>query len=281
LKKNKITVFTITYNCEQYILRCYNTLLKQSYKDWVWLIIDDGSTDNSGIIIKNLNDDRITYFKIDINVGRGKSRNFGLSKVQTDWLVILDMDDLMLSTRLYRFNDSINNGYDGLISSTLLVDNRLNIKGIRKVVYNNFFNLFTHATLCIKTQILREIAYSESRYAEDQRVILFISNNCNLDKSIDPLYIYQEDASINVHGAYLSNYFAFVNFKKIIFYNKSSFRNMKQILYFLKFGLNAALLYIISKFYFGNVLYNKLIQLRSKDIYVNEQIQLELNSYVQ
>ena len=71
MKKNKITVFTITYNCEQYILRCYNTLLKQSYKDWIWLIIDDGSTDNSGIIINNLNDEIITYFKIDINVGRG------------------------------------------------------------------------------------------------------------------------------------------------------------------------------------------------------------------
>ena len=72
MKNNKITIFTITFNCEMFIERCYKSILNQSYSDWIWLIIDDGSIDNSEKIIKELMDNRIHYFKIINNVGRGR-----------------------------------------------------------------------------------------------------------------------------------------------------------------------------------------------------------------
>lgn len=279
LKKNKITVFTITYNCEQYIYRCYTTIIKQSYTNWIWLIVDDGSSDNTENVIRNLNDVRIQYFKLEKNSGRGKARNFGLTKVQTDWLAILDMDDLMLNSRLDKFNNAINCGFDGLISSTLLVDNNLKITGIRMAIYNNYFNLFTHASLCIKTNILSEITYSESRYAEDQRVIVLISNICNLEISNEPLYIYQEDASINVRGAYLSSYFAVINLISTISFHPINKKQLKYLLYILKFVISTIILFLLTKLSIGNKVYKNLIKKRVKDFYQDHSIELELKLY--
>ena len=279
LTNNLITVFTITYNCEQYVYRCYKSIANQSYKHWIWLIIDDGSNDNTEILINNLNDTRIQYHKIETNVGRGKARNYGLSKVQSEWLAILDMDDLMLKSRLYKFNIAINCGFKGMVSSTLLVDNHLTIGGIRKAIYDKYFNLFTHATLCINTNILREISYSESRYAEDQRVIVLIPSTCNLYLCDDPLYIYQEDATINVRSAYLSNYYAFINL--ISTFSFSSFKNnpLKLFLYIFKFAFYAIILFFLSKMSIGNSFYNKLIQKRVKELYKNDSIRMELKLY--
>ncbi len=279
MQKNNITVFTITYNCDRYIYRCYNSILNQSYPNWLWLIIDDGSNDNTENIIKDLNDTRIQYYKIKDNIGRGKARNFGLTKIQTNWLAILDMDDLMLKSRLKRFNTAINRGFDGLISSTLLIDNNLKINGIRKVIYNKYFNLFTHATLCINTKTLKDISYSESRYAEDQRVLVLVSRNCNLDICEEPLYVYQEDASINIQGAYLSNYYAFINLKSIISFSNYKTIRLNQLLYISKFLIYTICLYFLSNLLFGNLIYNKLIQRRVKEAFENDSIKNELNSY--
>ncbi len=279
MKKNKITVFTITFNCEYYIYRCYKSLKNQIYQNWVWLVVDDGSSDNTESVIKKINDERIQYYKINSNVGRGKARNFGLSKVQTEWLAILDMDDLMLNSRLDKFNVTINCGYDGLISSTLLVDNNLKINGIRKAIYNNYFNLFTHASLCINTNILREISYSESRYAEDQRVIVLISSTCNLEIYNEPLYIYQEDASINLRGALISNYFAIFNLFSTISTYPFKSKKLKYLLYILKFVFTTIILFLLTKLSIGNKVYNKLIKRRVKDFYEDHSIQEELKLY--
>jgi glycosyltransferase involved in cell wall biosynthesis len=226
-----------------------------------------------------LKDVRIQYYKLENNVGRGKARNFGLTKVQTDWLAILDMDDLMLKSRLFRFNSSINCGFEGLITSTLLVDNHLKISGIRKAIYNKYFNLFTHASLCIKTNILSEISYSESRYAEDQRVIVLISSNCNLEICDEPLYVYQEDASINVRGAYLSNYYAVINLISTLTFSSFKSRQLERLFYILKFALSTLILYVLSKLSIGNKLYNQLIQRRVKNCYENHSIEQELKLY--
>lgn len=279
LTNNLITVFTITYNCEQYVDRCYKSILNQTYQNWIWLIIDDGSIDSTEFFINKLNDNRIQYHKIEFNVGRGKARNYGLSKVQSDWLAILDMDDLMLSTRLEKFNDAINSGFDGLISSTLLVDKELEIKGIRRVIYNDYFNLFTHASLCINTRILKSIGYSESRYAEDQRVIVLSTLFCRLETCDEPFYIYQEDASINIRGAYLSNLHAFFNLKSDQTFSKFSISKTSHFLYLYRFGIRALFLLFLTKVPYGSIFYNFLIKKRTKDTYDDTAIRKELNLY--
>ena len=64
--KNSVTVFTSTYNRGYCLNRCYNSLLRQSVKDFEWIIIDDGSNDNTKEIvaewIKRDNKFKIRYF---------------------------------------------------------------------------------------------------------------------------------------------------------------------------------------------------------------------------
>ena len=52
MEKDRITVFTPTYNREKSISRVYESLKKQTYKNFEWLIIDDGSIDNTKDVIE-------------------------------------------------------------------------------------------------------------------------------------------------------------------------------------------------------------------------------------
>lgn len=48
-----------TYNCASFIKKAITSILNQTYKDFEFLIIDDGSTDNTESIVKSFNDNRI------------------------------------------------------------------------------------------------------------------------------------------------------------------------------------------------------------------------------
>lgn len=52
MKHKRITIFTPTYNRGYILDKCYKSLIRQTNKDFVWLIIDDGSTDNTKELVK-------------------------------------------------------------------------------------------------------------------------------------------------------------------------------------------------------------------------------------
>ena len=96
--KNPIFAVIIpVYNGEQYISDCLNSLLQQSYKNWVAIVIDDGSKDNSLQLLQQYahKDSRINVFTKK-NEGVSKARNYALSKLENyeyDWICFLDIDD--------------------------------------------------------------------------------------------------------------------------------------------------------------------------------------------
>ena len=53
-----ISVITPSYNREKLLINAYNSLLKQSNKSFEWIIVDDGSKDNTGILVTNLINDK-------------------------------------------------------------------------------------------------------------------------------------------------------------------------------------------------------------------------------
>ena len=92
-----ITVFTPTYNRAHLLGRLYNSLREQSYKDFEWLIVDDGSTDNTSqligdIIEKNNQDFCIRYFRVN-NGGKHRAINYAVSKAQGEAFFVVDSDD--------------------------------------------------------------------------------------------------------------------------------------------------------------------------------------------
>ena len=76
-----ITIVVPVYNVARYVKRCINSLTEQTYKRLEIIIVDDGSTDNSGEICDGLakHDKRVTVFH-KTNGGLSSARNFGIKK---------------------------------------------------------------------------------------------------------------------------------------------------------------------------------------------------------
>lgn len=90
----KLSVILPIYNVEEYIEECFQSLVKQIDKDVEVICIDDGSTDNSGIICDRYAE-KYTNFHVEhsINKGVGAARNLGLNMSQGDYIAWCDPDD--------------------------------------------------------------------------------------------------------------------------------------------------------------------------------------------
>lgn len=98
-KIKKISVLMPAYNCGKYISQSIKSILNQTFKDFEFIIIDDGSTDNTEEIVKGFKDPRIIYKKTE-NKGTAAALNFGLKLCKSDWIARIDADDLNIPARL-------------------------------------------------------------------------------------------------------------------------------------------------------------------------------------
>lgn len=93
----RLTVFTPTYNRAKTLPRLYKSLCKQTNKEFVWIIVDDGSEDNTKNIVENWQKDNI--LKIEYyyqkNAGKAQAHNTGVKKTQTELFVCVDSDDYL------------------------------------------------------------------------------------------------------------------------------------------------------------------------------------------
>ncbi len=96
------------YNKEQSIRKTIVSILEQKYDNFEILVIDDGSTDNSLAIVKNIDDRRIKVFSKK-NEGVSSARNYGIKKATGTYVLFLDADDFLLPNCLNHYNDLIMN----------------------------------------------------------------------------------------------------------------------------------------------------------------------------
>lgn len=93
-----LTIFTPTYNRAYILPQLYESLCRQTCKDFEWLIVDDGSTDNTEKLVKMwIDEERITirYFK-QPNGGKHRAINRGVSEAKGEMFFIVDSDDQLL-----------------------------------------------------------------------------------------------------------------------------------------------------------------------------------------
>lgn len=90
----KISVIIPVYNIEKFIERCVNSIINQTYKNLEIILVDDGSTDNSGKICDEFakKDSRIIVIHKS-NKGLSDTRNIGIEKATGDYLSFIDGDD--------------------------------------------------------------------------------------------------------------------------------------------------------------------------------------------
>lgn len=88
----KVSVIIPVYNAEKYLGKCLQSVLSQSHRDLEVIIINDGSTDASGDLIRSFEDDRILLIEKE-NGGVSAARNDGLKAATGDRVVFVDADD--------------------------------------------------------------------------------------------------------------------------------------------------------------------------------------------
>lgn len=99
-EKSLVSVIMPTYNTGKYIREAIESVLRQSYTYFELIIVNDGSTDNTYEIVSSFTDERIRYFGLDKNRGRGYARNFAIRQCRGAYIAISDADDINLPERL-------------------------------------------------------------------------------------------------------------------------------------------------------------------------------------
>ncbi|WP_025663549.1 glycosyltransferase family 2 protein [Aquimarina megaterium] len=103
-----ITVFTPTYNRAYCLHKCYESLIKQSNQDFVWLIIDDGSSDNTKELVTSwINENKIDIqYHYQKNLGMHGGHNAAYRLIETTLNVCIDSDDFVGEEAIQKILDS-------------------------------------------------------------------------------------------------------------------------------------------------------------------------------
>ncbi len=165
------------YNAEKYLPAAIESILAQTYTNFEFIIINDGSTDSSEKIILSYQDPRIRYFRNDRNIKLIATLNKGLELVNGELTARMDADDIALSNMLKNavqaFNDS---PYASVVNQ---LDYELDDEGThywKRFFFKQLSNdslkisqLFTtqilHPGVVIKTKVLKQYKYSTNEEA--------------------------------------------------------------------------------------------------------------------
>lgn len=98
----KLSIIVPVYNTEKHLKKCFDSIINQNNSEIEVVVINDGSTDNSEVIIKEYTEqykDVFKYYKKD-NSGVADTRNFGIEKATGEYIMFLDSDDY-IDKKLY------------------------------------------------------------------------------------------------------------------------------------------------------------------------------------
>lgn len=129
----KVCVVMPVYNGADTITSALNSLICQSYQNWLCVIVNDGSTDRTKSILDNITDSRFKIIHLPSNMGRGYARQVALDNAEGDLLTYLDADDfyhphkIMSQVEIFNSNPEVS-----LVSCAQgSFDNNLTLKSVR------------------------------------------------------------------------------------------------------------------------------------------------------
>ena len=234
-----ISVLMAVYNGERYLRESVDSVLNQTYTDFEFLIINDGSTDSSLDIINKIKDPRIRLVNNDENIGLTLSLNKGIMLARGEYIARIDADDISHSTRFEKqlkyFNENKNivllgtqsNIIDNLGKEVKMVNGwqrPLNNMEIR--FFCMFDNPFIHSSVMFKTTVIKDIYKGyDAKYITNQDYdlwsrIVYHHDTANLDEKLISFRYHNESVSQK--------------------YNINSYNNMKQTMeYSINNGINS------------------------------------------
>lgn len=167
-----ISVFMPAYNAERFLSDAVNSILKQTFKNFELVIINDGSTDKTPEILQSFKDSRIRIINNPANTGLVSVRNQGVQECKAPYIAFLDSDDIALPSRLENQKNFLDSHKEiGLVGSAVkligeksaptgvLWKSNLPSEEIRVALL--FHNQFAQSSIMLRKEILPENPYRE------------------------------------------------------------------------------------------------------------------------
>lgn len=141
----KLSIIIPTYNCAHLIKRAIDSIINQGLEDYEIIVVDDNSSDNTEIIIKEINNKNIKYYLMDKNYGVSHSRNFGIKHSKGEYIIFCDSDDEQTNKCSVKLLDMIEKGYDLVVSNYTICEKSkqrvLSIKNYDKKIISSLDEL--------------------------------------------------------------------------------------------------------------------------------------------
>jgi glycosyltransferase involved in cell wall biosynthesis len=187
-----VSVLMPVYNGEKYLREAIKSILNQTFTNFEFIIINDGSTDNSLYIIKSFKDNRIKIIENKENLGLIKTLNKGINLAQGKYIARMDADDIALPKRLEKQIEFLekNPKYSFVGTRAKYIYNNSNTATINEpfikfeeeeiLFWSFFYCPFVHPSILIHKNILEKYYYNNDyKAAEDYHlwVTLLLNNN--------------------------------------------------------------------------------------------------------
>lgn len=200
----EVSVIMSAYNSARYLKAAMDSILSQTFTNFEFIIINDGSSDSTENVIRAYADNRIVYIKNPKNLGLIASLNKGLERASGKYIARMDADDVALSDRLKdqlavfaQHPDAVVTGSDYYLLSEdkLILQKNMNDSDYQKTILL-FSTCFAHPTVMMRN-IFKEtgLRYDERfPHTEDYRLwteLSFRGTFYNVDK---PLLKYRDHA---------------------------------------------------------------------------------------
>jgi glycosyltransferase involved in cell wall biosynthesis len=171
MKDCRISILMSVYNGEKYLAEAIESILGQTFTNFEFLIINNGSTDKSRKILLSYSDNRIKLIDNKINVGLIKSLNKGLDLALGKYIARMDADDISLPGRLqiqFEFMeknphiDVCGSWYEMFGNKNCITETPVQDKDIKETLF--FHNCIAHPTVIIRKNTLDkyQIKYNEN-----------------------------------------------------------------------------------------------------------------------
>ncbi len=197
-----VSVVLPAYNCEKYIAKAIESVLHQTFIDFEFIIINDGSADRTEEVIKSFSDPRILYHLNNTNKGLVFTLNKGIDLAKGRYIARMDGDDIALLDRLEKQFDylQLNKEVEILATVVTLIDENENVSGTWNSDMNNVSakdirkelpkdNCIAHPTVMGKTEIFRKYKFNQTQSTgEDYDLWLrMAADNIIIHKLSEPL----------------------------------------------------------------------------------------------
>lgn len=193
--KPMVSILIPCYNESLTLLNCVNSIIKQNYKNFEILIIDDGSTDNTLDVAKNINNKKVKVFTKK-NGGKASALNYGIKNAKGELIISLDADSIFIKNTLQEITKPFVNKNTVACCGNIKISNPNNIltnlqsleyiSGLniqrRTFAYLNCMQVISGAIGCFRKDKLLEInGYSTDTIVEDMDITIAISKLGNVD----------------------------------------------------------------------------------------------------